>query len=343
MSELTVIIPTWNQKNLLQNCLQSLQRQKAPCHVLVVDNGSTDCTEEMVKINQPAFPSGLEYLNLGYNRGFAEAANAGIRAASTEFVALLNNDTEADERWVETGIGALEKYQDFVIFASKIIDYHHRDQLDSAGDCYNRRGIPYKRGRGERVEKFSKIEPVLGASAAAAFYRQVLFDEIGLFDEDFFMYLEDVDFCLRAQLAGHPCLYLPDAIVYHIEAASDPGRRPIDHRPQTIDHRPGQGSGGTSSAVARSGEYSRNRTYRITRNRWQLMITYQPLCHLPWLVYGWVRSGFFHLFKAGFFGSFLLGLLAGLLATPRALRKRLAIARNRTISMRQFCELLKKY
>ena len=208
MSELTVIIPTWNQKSLLQNCLQSLQRQKVPCHVRVVDNGSTDSTKEMVQSTQPTFSSNLEYVNLGCNRGFAEAANVGIRSASTEFVALLNNDTEADAGWVEAGVAALGRYPNYAIFASKIIDYRRRDQLDSAGDCYNRGGIPHKRGRGQSVKGFSEIKPVLAASAAAAFYRRSVFDEIGFFDEDFFMYLEDVDFCLRAHLAGHRCLYL---------------------------------------------------------------------------------------------------------------------------------------
>lgn len=339
MSELTVIIPTWNQKRLLQNCLQSLQRQKVPCHVQVVDNGSTDSTEEMVKSIQPTFSCRLEYVNLGYNGGFAKAANIGIRSTSTEFVALLNNDTEAGPGWVETGVAALHQYPNYAILASKIIDYHRRKQLDSAGDCYTRGGIPYKRGRGQSVKGFSRIEPILGASAAAAFYRRGLFEEIGFFDENFFMYLEDMDFCLRAHLAGHRCLYLPDAIVYHMEAASDPGGRTMDQWNHGAIESDNSNLGQT---VSRSGRYSANRTYWITRNRWQLMITYQPLRHIVWLVYGWVRSSFFHLLRAGFFGSFLLGLLAGLWATPRALRKRFAISGTRTISMRQFGELLKK-
>ena len=337
MSEITVIIPTWDQKDLLQTCLQSLQRQKVPCQVRVVDNGSEDSTEEMMKSIQPNFSGGLQYMNLGSNRGFAEAANVGIRSASTEFVALLNNDTETDPGWVETGVAALSKYPDYAIFASRIIDYHRRDQLDSAGDCHNRAGIPYNRGRGQSREAFSDIEPVLAACAAAAFYRRSLFDEIGFFDEDFFMYLEDIDFCLRAQLVRHRCLYLPDAIVYHMEAASDPmGRR------ETTNTRPVQGAGDTGSALNRSGNFTRNRAYWITRNRWQIMITYQPLRHVIWLVYGWVRSGFFHLFKAGFLGSFLAGFLAGLWATPCALSKRFALSRTRAISKRQFRELLKK-
>ena len=88
------------------------------------------------------------------------------------------------------------------------------------------------------MEKFSQTQPVLGASAAAAFYLRRLFEDIGFFDEDFVIYLEDVDLSLRAQLLGHRCLYLPDAIVYHMEAASDPNTGLQTNRPQTTDRSP---------------------------------------------------------------------------------------------------------
>ncbi|MCZ6877627.1 MAG: glycosyltransferase family 2 protein [Acidobacteria bacterium] len=331
MSELTVIIPTWNQCQLLEHCLHSLGKQTVSCHILVVDNGSIDSTQTVIEAHQTIFPGMLECLQLGRNFGFARAVNEGIKAAQTDFIALLNNDTEADPHWVEAGLHALKELQGYSFFASKIVHFDQRDLLDCAGDCYSQAGIPYKRGYGEPVEKFSKTEPVLGASAAAAFYLRSLFDEIGLFDEDFIIYLEDVDLSLRAQLLGHRCLYLPDAIVYHIEAASDPDRKPqtTAHKPQTPDRRP-------------QTYYSQGRVHWITRNRWQLMLTYQPVRHLPWIVYGWMRSALFHLFKAGFFVSFLLGLLAGLLSTPRALRKRFALHRKRVLSVQQFCQLLGK-
>lgn len=393
MSRLTVIIPTWNQKALLGTCLGSIEKQTAPCQVLIVDNGSTDSTSEMIKQFSASSSLPVQYMNLGMNLGFARAVNAGIKAAGADFVALLNNDTEADRRWVEMGLRAFEEYPDYDFFASKIINYHHRHLLDSAGDCYNRQGIAYKRGFGESVEKFTELEPVLGAGAAAGFYRRSLFEDIGLFDADFFMYLEDVDLSLRAQRAGHRCLYLPGAIVYHIEAASDPGplphegvaKAPQGHKKIAQGVSPGlvtlkQGSPGGAKgrlcrpwgafatpshgrgseysplAGARGSEFpypsrdregaatsnvepnersvgphhSATRTYWITRNRWQLMVTYQPLRHLPWLIYGWTRSALFYLFKAGFFGAFLRGLWAGVRCTPRALRKRRALmARTR--------------
>lgn len=341
---ITVIIPTWNQRDLLRTCLRSLQAQTAACRVLVVDNGSSDGTVEMVTHDF----SGFDLLRLEANLGFAQAVNKGIRQSTTEFVALLNNDTEADPRWIETGARAFHEYRDYSFFASRLIDYLQRDRLDSAGDCYSRAGLPYKRGLGEPIDRYSKPEPVLGASAGAAFYRRSIFEEIGLFDEDFFMYLEDVDFSLRAQRAGHRCLYLPDAIVYHIEAASDPDREA--EIPETAIS--GRATGSPLQTPECRGEpvarplpavfYSNTRVYWITRNRWQLMVTYQPLRHLPWLAYGWARSTLFHLLKAGHFGAFLKGLAAGISSTPRALKKRIALRQNQVISTRQLCQLMRR-
>jgi GT2 family glycosyltransferase len=318
--ELTIIIPTWNRRELLQKCLTSLTRQTAKCSVLVVDNGSTDSTREMCESEFSQF----DYLHLTSNQGFARAVNAGIRQTHTEFVALLNNDTEADSDWVKTGLEAFDRYPDYWFFASRMINYFQPRYLDSAGDCYKRTGLPLKRGFGQPVEEHQNPEAVLGASAGAAFYRKLLFQKIGFFDEDFFIYLEDVDLSLRAQLHGMDCLYLPDAIVFHIEAASDVDR--------TLD----SGSSGPHPF------YSENRVFWITRNRWQLMITYQPIRNLPWLLYGWSRSFLFHLFKGGFTTSFLKGLWAGIKLTFLALRKRRRLRDSRTITNQGLCQILNR-
>lgn len=328
--EITVIVPTWNRKELLSRCLDSLRRQTAPCRVLVVDDGSTDGTEELVRHQFSAF----DYLRLGQNLGFCRAVNEGIRRAYTPFLALLNNDTEADPGWMEAGLSAFERFPSYWFFASRIVNFFARDLLDSAGDCYSRSGMPYKRGGGRRLGEFSRSGPVLGASAGAAFYRRDLFDRIGLFDESYHMYLEDVDLSLRAQLAGYPCLYLPDAVVYHIEAASDPGRRT-----QALEGANRPPSSGCRASTIRP-FYSDRRVYWITRNRWQLMVTHQPVRHLPWLLYGWTRSFLFHLLKAGCAGAFLRGLAAGIRSSPRALAKRRQLRSQRVLSVRDLCRMM---
>jgi GT2 family glycosyltransferase len=319
-ADITVIIPTWNQRSLLEECLSSLARQTAPCSVTVVDNGSTDGTVQMVQQKFPHF----ECLELSKNFGFAKAVNLGIEAAETRYIALLNNDATVDPHWIEVGLGAFKNHPDYGFFASKMVNMKDRSRLDSAGDCYGRTGLAYKRGFGDPVQRYSKPESVLGASAGAAFYRRELFTRIGLFDESYYLYLEDVDLSLRAQLHGFKCYYLPEAIAYHLEGASDP-----EHSARAIE-RPGHGF------------YSRNRVFWITRNRWQLMVTYQPLRHLPWLLYGWLRSFAFHLLKAGHSASFLHGLGAGVRLTVQAFRKRSGLNKTRVLKQRELCHLLKK-
>jgi GT2 family glycosyltransferase len=313
--EVTVVVPTWNRSDLLRTCLSSLQMQTIRPRVLVVDNGSTDDTEQMMHSEFPEF----QYLKLPGNLGFARAVNLGIQRADSPLVALLNNDTEADELWIERAVSAALQYPEYAFFASRMVNYFDRKVLDSAGDVYLRTGLPLKRGSGLPADTFPKAAPVLGASAGAAFYRREIFDRIGLLDEDYHMYLEDVEFSLRAQLAGFRCLYVPEAIVYHIEAASDPDR------------------GRSRSGVF----YSDRRVYWITRNRWQLMVTYQPLRHLPWLAFGWTRSLFFHLLKAGHTWAFLRGISAGILLTPKAARKRLKQRGNRSLALHRLCHAIR--
>ncbi|MCY3775110.1 MAG: glycosyltransferase family 2 protein [Candidatus Aminicenantes bacterium] len=345
---LTVIIPTWNRVRLLERCLSSLASQRVRCPVLVVDNGSTDSTREMLETRFPE----VEALALEENQGFARAVNRGILHCSTDYVALLNNDTEADPGWVEAGLAALERNPSYWFLASRMVDFRRRDLIDSAGDGYDRTGMPFKRGRGDARQLHNYSRPVLGASAGAAFYRRRLFDRIGLFDETYYMYLEDVELSLRAQFTGHPCLYVPEAVVYHIEAASDPSREDLVAdllAPAEEESRhvlPVEKDAGVRPIPPRPDPpplpvcYSPARVYWITRNRWQLMVTYQPGRNLLQLAYGWGRSTAFHALKAGYLGSFLRGLAAGMARTPQALAKRWLVRRDRVLTGREICRLM---
>ncbi len=318
---LTVVIPTFDGKELLRRCLSSLRTQSRVPRVIVVDDGSRDGTAAMLR---EEFPE-VRCLRLERNQGFARAANTGLAAASTPYLALLNNDTEADPGWVEAGLEAFRKYPGCGFFASRMVNDSFRDRLDSAGDCYNKKGMPYKRGWGEPLSQYAESAPTLGASAGAAFYRRELFQTVGYLDESFQMYLEDVELSLRAQTRGFQCRYLPAALVYHVEAASDP------------DWSPGR-VGSQSPRVF----HSPRRVFWITRNRWLLMILYQPFPNLPWLAWGWVKSLLYHALKAGHTVPFLKGVWAGVRETPRAWAKRREIRRRQTISRKELCQLLQK-
>jgi GT2 family glycosyltransferase len=319
--EITVIIPSWNRRELLRHCLRSLERQTVRPRVLVVDNGSDDGTTEMVASRFPEFAC----LALDANRGFAVAANRALDRVETPFAALLNNDTEADPGWVEAGLNALRDHGGHAFFASRMVNFFDRTVLDGAGDCYTRGGLALKRGFGEPVDRYSRAEEVLGASAGAAFYRMDLFRTIGGFDEDYVIYLEDVDLSLRAQLRGLRCLYIPEAVVHHMEAASDREWR------------------GPVQTGRKRAHYSFDRVFWITRNRWQLMVTYQPARNLPRLVQGWTRSLLFHSIKVGHLGAFLRGLAAGMSMTGKARLKRRRMREQRILSDRQLCQLMQRF
>ena len=219
----TVVIPNWNGERFLDLCLKSLRNQSfGDFETVVVDNGSADGSVDFVRKH---FPD-VRVVELGENRGIAAAFNVGVETSDTEYVVLLNNDTEQDERWLEELIGAADARADAGLFASKLVDFHDRRILDGAGDAMRLSGLPYRLGHGERDRgQFDEPGYVFGACAAAALYRRSLFEEVGRFDEDFVSYCEDGDLSFRAQLAGHRCFYVPGAVVYHMGSASSGGKR----------------------------------------------------------------------------------------------------------------------
>ncbi len=219
----TVVVPNWNGERFLGLCLNSLREQTfKDFETVLVDNGSTDGSVAFVGRNFPE----VRVVPLGENKGFSAAVNAGIKASEAEYVALLNNDTEVDPGWLGALVRAAESHPEAGLFASKLVNFYDRSLLDGAGDALRRGGLPYRIGHKE-LDRGQFDEPafVFSACAAAALYRRTLFEEIGLFDEDFFSNCEDADLSFRAQLFGYRCLYVPGSVVYHMVSASTGGKR----------------------------------------------------------------------------------------------------------------------
>jgi GT2 family glycosyltransferase len=210
--ETSLIIVNWNGRDLLGDCLPSLEKQTEPAEeVIVVDNGSSDDSVEFLRASFPY----VKVVSLDKNYGFAKANNTGIRSAGGGRIALLNNDTVVDSRWLEELNNALDNHPEVGFCASKMLMYRDPSIIDAAGDML---GIAraYKRGHGRPDGKeFNEPAYVFGACAGAAIYRSEMLDNIGLFDETFVSNLEDVDLSFRAQLAGYKCMYVPTAVVYH--------------------------------------------------------------------------------------------------------------------------------
>ncbi|NLE76091.1 MAG: glycosyltransferase family 2 protein [Chloroflexi bacterium] len=218
---ISVIIPNWNGQAHLPTCLGALRRQTHPdFEVLVVDNASTDASCQMVLDDYPE----VRLVTLPTNRGLTGGVNVGINEARGETVALLNNDTEAHPYWLAALQQALDEHPEAGSIASKMMLFDRRDVIHSAGDYYRRDGIPGNRGVWEE-DRGQYDEPgwVFGGCGGAVAYRKAMLDEIGLLDEDLFMYCEDVDLAWRAQLAGYPCWYQPSAVIYHRLSATGGG------------------------------------------------------------------------------------------------------------------------
>lgn len=204
--------------------------------VLIVDNGSTDGSLEWMAENLPGmvivkkgeklpgrtekgpdsdgcFPVYL--LPLPENTGFSGAVNLGIRMSSTEYVILLNNDTEVDQEYIREMERSMEYSPRVFSVSSKMIQMFHPDLMDDAGDLYTVIGWGFQRGVGQKSTGYRKPCRVFTACAGAAIYRRRVFDEIGLFDELHFAYLEDLDVGYRARIAGYENWYCPAAVVYH--------------------------------------------------------------------------------------------------------------------------------
>ena len=213
-----IVIPNWNGRQMLGHCLNSLEAQTdRNFRVTVVDNGSDDGSIELL---ENEFPT-VRISRFTENRGFSVAVNRGIREARAPWILLLNNDMEVAPDCLENLIQGIEKYKEYDFFALKMINFHNRDILDGAGDAVLRGGVGYRLGTMEKDRDIYRIDrDVFGACGGGALYSRKFFDKVGLFDNDFFAYLEDVDLNLRARRLGMRCRYLSSARVFHIGSAT---------------------------------------------------------------------------------------------------------------------------
>lgn len=210
--KVTIIIPNYNGLVFMEPCFAALNKQvnQAVFEVLVVDNGSTDGSVAWLK--QHGIPS----ICLETNTGFSGAVNVGIKAAKTPYVLLLNNDTEVAPSFVKEMVAAIEVSKKIFAVSSKMIQLHHKELMDDAGDMYSLLGWAYQRGVGRSSSGYNRAREVFSACAGAAIYRRKIFEEIGYFDEMHFAYLEDIDVCYRAKIYGYHNRYCPTAVVYHV-------------------------------------------------------------------------------------------------------------------------------
>jgi GT2 family glycosyltransferase len=203
----SVVIVSWNSAAYLPRCLDSLSAQTDhDFEVVLIDNGSTDGSLDEVCTRWPGLI--LHVKQLGQNWGFAAANNLGVNLANGEWIALLNSDAFPEPDWLKN-----------LLQAAKQANAPHL--MDGAGDALHISGLAWRRYASWPAAQFgSEPEEVFSACAAAALYSRRAFLQVGGFDEDFFSYHEDIDLGFRMRLQGFRCLYVPEAVVYHIGSAT---------------------------------------------------------------------------------------------------------------------------
>jgi GT2 family glycosyltransferase len=319
----TVVVATLAADDALADCLRSLESQTFErFEVIVVDNSGA---------RRVTLKNGLERVRVianESNAGFGRAMNQGFRASVAPYLATLNDDAVAHPQWLEKIVAAAEKQPSAGMFASEV--RLNENQLDSAGMLIAADGSSKQRGHGEPPEKFAAFGEALFPSGSAALYRRKMLDEIGLFDEAFFLYCEDTDLGLRARRAGWDCAYVAGAVVEHRYSHS-------------------------------AGRASLMKAYYVERNRLYTAIKNFPLPMLAAAPFASVARYFWHLasmlegrgkaaeFRAAGYSASLLPFLvfrahvSALFRLPRLWKKRRAIARTAKLSSREFRALLRRH
>lgn len=215
----SVVIPCLGRPDLTRRCLDFLLRQSLPARhfeIILVENGGIPSLAP-----GDSLPANARRLALDANYGTAGGFNRGIAATKSKYVLLLNNDVELEPDFLTTLLSTLENDPQCAFASGKLLRAADRSRLDGAGDALLQGGGAYRLGHGDADEgQFERKTPILSACAAAALFRRSVLEEIGGFDEEFFAYLDDMDACLRAQLAGYSGIYIPSAVGYHIGSAT---------------------------------------------------------------------------------------------------------------------------
>ena len=320
----TVVVPTLNAGGVLDECLAALALQtRRDFDIVIVDNSGCGRVRREHNVGERT-----RVLENSSNTGFGAAANQGFRVSSAPYLALLNDDAVPQPEWLDRLIAGMERDRSIGMCASRVL-LASSSLLDSAGMLIARDGSSKQRGHGGIPEAFSTAEDVLLPSGSAALYRRAMLEEIGMFEESYFLYCEDTDLGLRGRWAGWRCLYVPDAVVCHKHSQS----------------------AGRASAL-KAWYVERNRLYTTVRNlpaRALLGIPFASAARYFWHVW-------FLLAGRGITAEYARGAnpmtlvwivikahVVTLGNLPRLLRERRRIRRTARLSPREFMRLLDRH
>jgi GT2 family glycosyltransferase len=298
----SVIIPTFNGRRFLETLLPALERQRfGDFEVIVIDDASTDDTVAWIEEHHPK----VRILVNRRNEGFVKSCNIAADAAYGRWLVLLNNDTEPEADFLAALAQAVCTYPDAAILAGKLLLFDQRTRLHTAGDLLGVDGIPRNRGVWEEDHgQYDGATTIFGGCGGGSAFRREVWQALGGFDEDFWMYIEDADFAFRAQLLGYSARFVPGARAYHQLSAT--------------------GGGALASYYV-----GRNTLWMIAKN----MPTRLLIRHAPRILAAQLRITLDALrnWRGEAARARLRGQLAGLLGLPGQLRKRQLIQERRRV------------
>ena len=221
--KVSVVTPNYNGEKFLKTFLKSLEEDSEYIgEVIIIDNGSADASLDYLRGNSFTFP--LVVIENTENLGFAPAVNQGIKKAKNDLIFSLNNDTEVKKGSIKALMDLATSSDDIFSVQAKMLQYNNKDLIDDAGDEYNLLAWTKKTGENHPSGEFSEVMEIFSSCAGAAMYKKSVLDKIGLFDDNFFAYMEDVDLAIRSKINGYRNLMCPDAVVYHIGSATSGSR-----------------------------------------------------------------------------------------------------------------------
>lgn len=331
MSDLvSVVILNYNGRKFIEACVGSVLAQDYPdMEIIVVDNGSSDGSSDVIRERYPQ----VRLIETGRNLGFAAGNNVGIRWAKGEYIVILNNDAELEQTCITEMKRAIDKDPAYGACASKIYLKFEQNLLDAAGIVVCPDGLSIGRGRLESGDSYNEEVEVFFGSGCCIMCRRTMLEDVRVggyyFDEDFFMYADDTDLGWRARLRGWKCIYTPDARVYHLHSAS-------------------------------GGSYSLSKAFLVERNRIWIQMKCFPISLVllaqPYTLTRYAIQSYGALFGKGAAGAFvgqhsrgellsvlLRAIFSALSNLATVTKKRRQIQKRRTISTRTVFHLLKTY
>ena len=221
--KVSVVTPNYNGEEFLKTFLESLNNDSEYIgEVIIIDNGSSDSSLNYLKNNSFNFP--LVIIENDENLGFAPAVNQGIEKAQHEYIFSINNDTEIKRGSIKAMIDLISSDDEIFSVQAKMLQYDNKRLIDDVGDEYNLLAWTKKTGENHDTGEYVEVREIFSSCAGAAMYKKSLLMEIGMFDANFFAYMEDVDLAIRSRIHGYKNMLCPDAVVYHIGSATSGSR-----------------------------------------------------------------------------------------------------------------------